>query len=184
MVQEVALGGGVVLRPLGADDAAELAHAYTRNREHLSPWEPRRAADFYTVAGQVVRVRDQLAQREAGRLMPWLLADGKRVVGAMNLSNITFGAFRSGNLGYWVDAAYNGRGLATGAVEAVCQAASERLGLHRIEAGTLVRNLASQRVLGKAGFELIGTAPRYLHIDGEWRDHLLFQRILNDRPPR
>lgn len=97
---------------------------------------------------------------------------------------ITLGAFRSGNLGYWVDAAYNGRGLATGAVELVCQAAGERLGLHRIEAGTLVRNLASQRVLGKAGFELIGTAPRYLHIDGEWRDHLLFQRILNDRPPR
>jgi ribosomal-protein-alanine N-acetyltransferase len=183
MMRAVALGGGVVLRPLSAVDAAELARAYARNREHLAPWEPRRAADFYTVAGQVIRVRDQLAQREAGRLTPWLLADGDRVVGAMNLSNITFGAFRSGNLGYWVDSAYNGRGLATRAVEEVCQAAGERLGLHRIEAGTLLSNLASQHVLRKAGFELIGAAPRYLHIDGEWRDHLLFQRILNDRPP-
>ncbi|WP_336214593.1 GNAT family N-acetyltransferase [Nonomuraea sp. LPB2021202275-12-8] len=182
-MDEVELGGGVALRPLKSNDAAEVARAYARNREHLSPWEPRRAADFYTLAGQVTRVRDQLEQRAAGRLMPWLLVDGRRVVGAVNLSGITLGAFRSASLGYWMDSGYTGRGLATSAVEVVCRVAGERLGLHRIEAGTLLHNAGSQRVLRKAGFELIGTAPRYLHIDGEWRDHLLFQRILHDRPP-
>jgi ribosomal-protein-alanine N-acetyltransferase len=50
------------------------------------------------------------------------------------------------------------------------------LDLHRLEAGTLVDNLASQRVLTKNGFERIGLARNYLHISGAWRDHVLFQR--------
>ena len=66
--------------------------------------------------------------------------------------------------------------LATGAVGAVVEHAFGPLGLHRVEAGTLVDNVASQRVLEKNGFERIGLARNYLHIGGAWRDHLLFQR--------
>lgn len=51
------------------------------------------------------------------------------------------------------------------------------LGLHRIEAGTLPRNVASQRVLERNGFERFGLARRYLQIAGRWRDHVLFQKI-------
>ena len=58
-----------------------------------------------------------------------------------------------------------------------------QLGLHRLEASTLLANTASQRVLHKCGFELIGTARGYLHIHGEWSDNRLFQRILHDNPP-
>ena len=50
------------------------------------------------------------------------------------------------------------------------------LGLHRLQAATLVDNQPSRRVLEKNGFESIGLARRYLEIAGEWRDHLLFQR--------
>ncbi len=66
---------------------------------------------------------------------------------------------------------------------AVCRDAGEHLALHRVEAGTVLANSASQRVLGKCGFRLIGTAEKYLHINGAWQDHLLFQKILNDRRP-
>lgn len=76
-----------------------------------------------------------------------------------------------------------GQGTGDGAVEEVCRIAREELGLHRVEAGTLVDNTASQRVLAKAGFEQYGTAPKYLHINGAWRDHRLFQRLLHDDPP-
>lgn len=183
IVDEVKLGGGVVLRPLEQGDADALARAYAANRDHLRPWEPRREEVFFTLTGQAARVRDMLEQRRQGRLFPWVLADGPRVVGAMNLNNVVLGSFRSAHLGYWVDAGYTGRGLATGAVQAVCRAAGERLGLHRIQAGTLLDNAASQRVLRKCGFEEIGVARRYLHIDGEWRDHLLFQRVLHDHAP-
>ncbi|MBB6345457.1 GNAT family N-acetyltransferase [Nonomuraea muscovyensis] len=179
----VALGDGVVMRLVTEGDAQALTDAYARNHEHLHRWEPRRPKGFFTLAGQSERVRLQLELHAEGRLMPWVLADGDLVVGAFNLSNIVYGPFQSGNLGYWVDAGYAGRGLATRAALEVCREAGGRLGLHRIEAGTLLDNAASQRVLRKAGFEPFGIAPRYLAINGKWRDHRLFQRILHNRPP-
>ncbi|MGK5628647.1 GNAT family N-acetyltransferase [Streptomyces sp. URMC 123] len=178
------LGDGVLLRPLALDDAEALCDAYRRNREHLRPWEPVRDEAFFTPEGQAANVRALLDQRAAGLRMPWVLTDGgDRVIGLVSLANIVMGPFRSANLGYWTDVAHGRRGLASRAVERVCQDARERLDLHRVEAGTLTDNEASQRVLAKCGFEPIGLAPRYLHIHGEWRDHLLFQRILHNNPP-
>jgi ribosomal-protein-alanine N-acetyltransferase len=43
--------------------------------------------------------------------------------------------------------------------------------------GLFVDNVASQRVLEKNGFEQVGIARGYLHIGGEWRDHVLFQLL-------
>ncbi|MFI9201283.1 GNAT family N-acetyltransferase [Streptomyces sp. NPDC053048] len=176
----------ILLRPVTPHDAAALARAYRRNREHLRPWEPERAEAFFTEEGQAARLADLTALRAEGRMMPWVLAgDGGRgeIVGVVNLANIVHGAWRSTNLGYWVAADHAGRGLATAAVTAACRDAGERLRLHRIEAGTVVANAASRRVLVKCGFELIGTARNYLHINGAWRDHVLFHKILNDRGP-
>jgi ribosomal-protein-alanine N-acetyltransferase len=62
-------------------------------------------------------------------------------------------------------------------VDAVCRWAFGPGGLHRLEAGTMLDNVASQRVLEKNGFERIGIAREYLHIDGDWRDHVLFQKV-------
>ncbi|GAA2982057.1 GNAT family N-acetyltransferase [Streptomyces fulvorobeus] len=177
--------GGVTLRPAALGDAPSLAAALTRSRAWMRPWEPARTEVFYTTEGQEERLTGLLADRDAGRVMPWVVADEQdQAVGAFTLSSIERGPFRSGRLGYWVDVGQAGRGLATAAVHRVCDIARDGLGLHRVEAGTVVENTASQRVLAKCGFELFGTAPRYLHIDGAWRDHRLFQRILHDGPPR
>ncbi len=56
------------------------------------------------------------------------------------------------------------------------------LGLHRLEAGTMVENVASQRVLEACGYEQYGLAPKLLFLNGAWRDHVLFQKLLHDRP--
>lgn len=149
----------------------------------MRPWEPDRPDAFYTAEGQAARLAERLAELAAGRVVPWLLADGDEIVGGLTLSNIALGPFRSANLGYWIDVTRTGRGLATAAVEEVCRAARDDLGLHRVEAGTVLANAASQRVLVKCGFEEIGIAPSYLHINGEWRDHKLFQRVLHNQSP-
>ncbi|HEY9439226.1 MAG TPA: GNAT family protein [Streptomyces sp.] len=175
----------VHLRPAALDDAASFAEALTRSRAYMRPWDPVRPESYYTAHGQAERLTGLLAERAGGRVMPWVLADGEdRVVGAMTLANIERGPFRNARLGYWVHVDRAGHGLATAAVGAVCDLARDALGLHRIEAGTVLANAASQRVLAKCGFEEIGVAPRYLHIDGAWRDHRMFQRILHDGPPR
>jgi ribosomal-protein-alanine N-acetyltransferase len=60
-------------------------------------------------------------------------------------------------------------------VREIVTAAFERLGLHRIEASTQLPNVGSQRVLERCGFTRIGVAPRYLKVDGDWKDVALYQ---------
>ncbi|MFI6641647.1 GNAT family N-acetyltransferase [Streptomyces sp. NPDC050504] len=178
------IGDGVLMRLAALSDAPAVADALVRNREYMAPWEPVRPEEFYTGAGQRARLSMLLRGLEAGVGASWVLVDGDRVVGGFTLSGISLGYFRSGQLGYWVDKEYAGRGLATAAVRAVCETARDDLLLHRVEAGTLLDNTASQRVLAKCGFESYGVAPKYLYIAGDWRDNRLFQRLLHDGPPR
>jgi ribosomal-protein-alanine N-acetyltransferase len=177
------LPGGAVLRLLTRADAEALHSAYVANREYLAPWEPRRPDSFFTVDGQAERISEQLRQFTERRAVPWVFESDGAVIGTVTLSGMAFGPFCSAYLGYWVAAERQGRGLAGAGVASVCRAARDIIGLHRIEATTLPDNTPSQRVLEKNDFKPIGMAPRYLHINGEWRDHRLFQRILHDGPP-
>ncbi|MFF3017431.1 GNAT family N-acetyltransferase [Streptomyces sp. NPDC057939] len=174
---------GVEMRGVTLDDAAGLADVLARNRAYMAPYEPHRAPEFYTETGQLARVATLLADRDAGRVLPYVLTAGGDPIGTINLGSIVHAPLCSGGVGYWIDQAWAGKGLATAAVEEVCRIARDEAGLHRVEAGTLVDNLASQRVLAKAGFTEYGLAPRFLHINGAWRDHRLFQRLLHDDPP-
>ncbi|BAS14205.1 putative ribosomal-protein-alanine acetyltransferase [Arthrobacter sp. Hiyo8] len=168
------------MRILRMNDAAALAAAYVRNRAYLAPWEPLRPEEYYTVDWQSADIAKRLVTHEAGEACPFGLFDGDRLVGRFNMAGIVRGPFQSAGLGYWVDSDYAGRGLASAAVQAIVETASDKLGLHRIEASTLLHNTASQRVLLKAGFQQIGMAPRYLQIAGIWQDHNLYQVVLHD----
>ena len=90
------------------------------------------------------------------------------------------GPFLSGDLGYFVSRHVTGRGVATAAVAAMTRLAFGEAGLHRLRAGTLLHDAASQTVLRRNGFTPIGVAPRYLRIAGRWQDHLLFQVLADE----
>ncbi|MDM7988996.1 GNAT family N-acetyltransferase [Arthrobacter sp. zg-Y877] len=169
---------GVRLKTADLSDADSLAAAYQRNRSYLAPWEPLREDTFFTPAGQREVLRAKLVQHAAGTEVPWVLVHEERIIGTITLTGIVGGPFQSGNLGYWVDGDYAGRGIGTAAVAAVVELSRSELGLHRVQAATLLENAASQKVLARSGFERIGMAPDYLRIAGKWQDHLLFQRIL------
>ena len=173
---------GYELRPISLDDAPALAAAYVRNREHLAPWDPPRPDDFWTAEGQHSRTAVELDAVAARRQAAWLVWRGEEVVGRVALNNVVLGPFRSASLGYWVDAAHTGRGVATWAGEHAC-AEALHLGLHRVEAGTMLGNHASQAVLRRLGFRWFGTAERYLFVGGAWQDHHLYQRILHSDAP-
>ncbi|AXJ08364.1 GNAT family N-acetyltransferase [Arthrobacter sp. PM3] len=173
-----ALTARVRVRVLHRSDAGPLAAAYLRNREHLAPWEPVRAEEFFTAEGQSASIEAKLRLFVAGSDVPWVLLDGPRVVGVMNLSGIVRGPFLSAHVGYWVDKDLTGQGIGSAALGFAVEAARTELGLHRLQAATLPHNAASQRILKRAGFEEIGRAPAYLRIAGTWQDHILLQRIL------
>lgn len=162
-----------MIRPVRPEDAEELAALYAANREFLAPYEPIRREDFFTADGQ----RERLDRQVADGTHPFAILDGDAIAGLINVFHIVRESLQSCTIGYWIDHPRNGRGLATGAVEDVVAYAFGELALHRVEAATLLDNVGSQRVLEKAAFERIGVARRFLHINGEWRDFVLFQRV-------
>ncbi|MEV5961116.1 GNAT family protein [Kribbella sp. NPDC051952] len=183
MISPRSLTPEVQLRIATLDDAAALAEAYQRSWDHLSPWEPVRPDNWFTAAAQQEKLAGTLERYKNGLVVPWLLVEGDRVVGAITLNDLVPGAFRNADVGYWLAADAVGRGLMTRAVETVAEIADQELKLHRLAASTVTTNAASQAVLQRTGFIQYGFAPTYLHTGGAWQDCNLYQRILNDRAP-
>lgn len=166
------------IRLITLDDAPRIADLIQGSREFLAPWEPDRSEEYFTTAGQRIAIADALARHAAGRNLPQVILDEQqRVAGRITLNDIVRGPFQSCHLGYWLNAADNGRGLASEAVRDIITIAFGQMALHRIQAGTLVHNVRSQRVLERNGFVRFGLAPQYLKIAGQWQDHVLFQLV-------
>ena len=142
----------VGIRVVSTDDAEALADLLVRNRDFLAPWDPVREDAYFTADGQRTLLTRALQRYEQGIDWPGVVTVGDEPVGRVNLNNVVLGAFCSADLGYWVDSARNGHGIATAAVAAVVQVAFTELGLHRVQAGTLLHNRGSQRVLERNGF--------------------------------
>ena len=93
------------------------------------------------------------------------------IVGAINLSQIYGGGFRSAYLGYYVGEPFAGRGYMTEALQLMLRYAFQVLRLHRVEANIQPGNIASLALVKRAGFVREGYSRRYLKIGGRWRDH-------------
>lgn len=119
-------------------------------------------------------VRDLRRQAREGRALPFAVIVDEEFAGQLTVSNIIGGSARWGQVGYWIDQRHAGRGVIPTAVALVVDHCLLELGLHRIEVAIRPENTASLRVVEKLGFTEVGYAPRYLHIDGDWRDHRLF----------
>jgi ribosomal-protein-alanine N-acetyltransferase len=94
-----------------------------------------------------------------------------RIVGAINLSQIFLGGFRSAYLGYYICAPYAGHGYMSEGLRLMLRYSFQRLKLHRLEANIQPRNLVSLALVERAGFVREGYSRRYLKISGQWRDH-------------
>lgn len=157
-----------------------MADLYTENRNFLAPFDPARPDDFLTPAGQLRSLRQLERDRPADMGERFLIEADGEPGGVLSISRVFRGPFQNAGIGYWVAQRLNGRGVATEAVRLVCEWGFGEARLHRIEAATLVDNIGSQTVLRRNRFTEIGCSPRYLHIAGEWRDHLLFARTIED----
>lgn len=164
----------VVVRRATPGDAQAWLDYSLRTREAFAPVEPIRGDDAYTL--EAVRARIGPSDRRVALLA----ARGGRIVGHATIDNIARGCFQSATVGYAVDPELQGRGLASRLLERAVEVAFEELGLHRLEAGTLLGNRASRRVLEKLRFTYVGVSPRHLRIAGEWQDHALYARTRED----
>ena len=175
-------GARVFLRHPTMQDYSAWAELRALSRQHLTPWEPQWTRD--ELARSTFRRRLRQYQRELrddhGYAYLIFSEADAGLLGGLNVSNVRRGVAQAASLGYWMGAAHAGRGLMTETVRAAVQFAFTTLGLHRLEAACLPSNIASARVLEKAGFKHEGRARRYLKINGQWQDHDLFALLHDD----
>ena len=173
-------GSRVFLRPPDVGDQDELCRLRRDSWGFLAPWEPTPALGEspYGPAWFAGYMRGARKPNVERRLV-CARSDG-RILGNINVSEIVRGSFQSGYLGYWVAEREARRGYMREGLGAMLTVVFEDLGLHRVEANIRPENAASIALVRGAGFSLEGLSPRYLRIDGEWRDHERWALLVED----
>ena len=180
---EVALRHGRVgLRPLRRRDDTDWHEVQVRNRSWLRPWEATSPNGTGRPSSFASMVRATRRAAGEGTTLPFVITWDDRLVGQLTVSGITLGSTRSGQIGYWIDREVANRGITTLAVAMATDHCLSTLRLHRIELAIRPENAASLRVARKLGFTEEGLRRRYLHINGDWRDHLAFAVNAEDVP--
>jgi ribosomal-protein-alanine N-acetyltransferase len=174
--QPVIRGQGIYLRYPRIGDYLAWARLRGESREFLTPWEPVWADDELTRGAFRRRIkRYQKETRQDSAYVFFVLRQSDdAILGGCTLSNVRRGVTQCCTLGYWIGAKFARQGYMTNAVKALVPFVFKTLGLHRIEAACLVDNEASKSLLARTGFRQEGLARRYLLINGQWADHLLF----------
>lgn len=170
------------LRSPDAGDFEAWAALRAVSREHLQPWEPSWADDALTRDGFRRRLIwfDRLRRTDTGAAFFIFARQNNALLGGITLSNLRRGAAQCGEFGYWIGKPYAGQGHMGEAITMMMAWCFAELKLHRLEAATLPENQPSQRLLLRAGFKPEGLMREYLKIDGVWRDHRLYARLVTD----
>ena len=172
--------GELFLKPIRFRDKAQWYSVRAINRDWLSPWEATRPNIDHKSAlpsyyGMVMQLNRELRALRSISLGIWLNENQDQIlIGQITLGGIIFGAMRGAHIGYWIDQRFANRGYTTRAVKLLTKFGFEQLRLHRIEINLRPENEASKQVAIKAGFLLEGARNNYLHIAGDWRDHVTF----------
>ena len=161
-------GSRVFLRPPVIADYKSWADVRSNNRDHLQPFEPRWDHDSL--------VRDHFERRILRQYLNWregigcyfliFKNDDETLVGGMNVNQICRGIWQ---------------GYMSEAINLTLKYCFEDLKLHRVNAACVPHNSRSMNLIRRAGFTEEGFARKYLEINGEWQDHVLFGLLREDR---
>ncbi|KKI94132.1 alanine acetyltransferase [Bacillus sp. SA1-12] len=172
----------IFVRTLEPDDAKASLHLELNNREFFQKFASRREESFYTLDGQLTRIKKnkELQELDQYYFFGIFLNESEKQIGSIMLSEILRGALQSCYVGYFLDRNHNGKGYMTEALRLIVDFAFNQLKLHRIEAGVMPHNIGSIRVLEKAGFHKEGVARKNVKINGKWEDHQVLAIINED----
>ncbi len=170
-------GINIDISVLTPNDAEDVLKYYIKNKEYLKPFEPDREENFYTLPVQKRNLIESYKQFLNGDSVNFGIYKNERLIGKVQISNIVMGVFKNAFVGYSIDENEQGKGYMKEALKLVCKYAVDEIGLHRLEASTLLDNEKSQRVLKACGFKELGISEKYLFINGQWKDHKIFYNV-------
>jgi phosphinothricin acetyltransferase len=157
-------------------DAAAIAAIYN---EGIAD----RIATFETEPRTAAQTAAQLADR--GERYPAIVAerDGQIVAWA------SAGPYRSrpayagvAEHSVYVARAARGTGAGRAALDALCRAYGER-GFWKLVSRIFPENTASLALHERCGFRVVGVYRRHGKLEGEWRDCVIVEKLLDDVPP-
>lgn len=172
----------VRLRPLTIDDEPEWNGVRWDNADWLAPWDsgdPMHGSPLTFNAW----IQRQRRSEQDGTGALFAIVHQSRIVGQVSLGAVCYGSMRTGVVGYWVSHRYAGRGFAPLAVALLADwAFADPAGpqLHRLEIAILPENHRSRRVVEKLHAHAEGVRPRYMYINGRWRDHETYSLLAED----
>jgi ribosomal-protein-alanine N-acetyltransferase len=173
--------GKVTIRPIRLKDARALERELAENRSWLRKWE---ATNPHGPMSFDVRssIRSLQQNARAGLGLPFVIEYDGQLAGQLNVSSIAYGSLSSATIGYWVSERFAGFGATPTAVALATDHCFFGVGLHRMEICIRPENEPSLRVVEKLGFRYEGLRRRYIHINGDWRDHFCFGLTVEELP--
>lgn len=155
----------VSLHPLQITDLEALQEAANKSQDRLVPW--------YSTPQTVESWREFIQRRLGPNDLGFLVrrTSDAELVGFIDITNIVRGVFQSAYLSYFSVSPHEGQGFMALGLRLLVEHAFTELHLHRLEANIRPENEKSIALVKRTGFAREGYSPRYLKLDGAWRDH-------------
>ncbi len=175
-------GQRIFLRPPRRRDALKWQKLRMSSKSFLVPWEPSWNAASCSRRAFLRYFKNSNYLANMDRAYSFLIfkIDDKSLLGGINVGNVRRGVAQSASLGYWIGVNHARNGYMKEALKLLIPTLFIDLRLNRLEAATLEDNTASRNLLKKIGFKKEGKLRKYLKINGNWRDHVLYGLLEND----
>ena len=176
----LASDGRIALRRYQPDDVAPLYAAVDESRVSIAKWMPW-CHEHYAYNDALTWVAGRERAWVEGEEYTMLIVDASTdaLLGSSGLNQINrVNAYA--NLGYWVRASAQRRGVASAAVRLVARYGFSDLRLGRVEIVTDVENLASRRTAERAGARFEALCRNRLKQSDRWRDAALYSLVPAD----
>jgi ribosomal-protein-serine acetyltransferase len=153
--------------------AQAMTELILRNQARLARWEPW-AEQPASVDSTRAYIRAALEDFLKGRQISTIMAvdHGRRFIGRCGIRINPYAG--SGDIGYWIDREYEGRGITSRAAQALVNTTFDELGLAKMELRTSVANRRSRALAERLGFSFEGILPGALQFSNRADDVALY----------
>jgi ribosomal-protein-serine acetyltransferase len=165
------------LRLLREADARELHSLIEKNRTHLAPWLTWATTQAFEDTLEFIHSGERQVAANEG--FHSAIVYEHRIAGVISYMEVNW-RHRRTELGYWLDAGHQGRGLMTGAARLMVDHALSAWELNRVEIRVAVENRKSRAIPERLGFEQEGILRQAELVNGRYLDTVVYAMLAAD----